>query len=102
MGLVKVSDASRYGAIKTDQNGKVTNFYEKPSNKFNTGVINAGVYIFRRSTIEDIPQDKNISLENDIIPQLVSEHKVMSITIEEDFIDIGVPESYQEAQQFFK
>ena len=101
LGLAKVSDVSRYGEVKTNQDGLVINFSEKSVENTYSGKINAGVYLFRRSTIENIPQGKVISLEKEIFPQLVNEQKVMSITFEEKFIDIGTPSSYQQSQQFF-
>lgn len=101
LGLAIVSDVSRYGEVKTDQDGLVTKFTEKSVKNTYSGKINAGVYVFRRSTIENIPADKAISLEKDIFPQLVNEKKVMSITFEEKFIDIGTPSSYQQAHKFF-
>ena len=87
--------------MKTNQDGLVTKFSEKSVENTNSGKINAGVYVFRRSTIENIPPDKSISLEKEVFPQLVNEQKVMSITFEEKFIDIGTPSSYQQSQQFF-
>ena len=101
LGLTRVPDVSRYGEVKTDPKGRITDFIEKSPDKHHSGKINAGVYVFRRSTIENIPLRKTISLEKEVFPQLVNEQKVMSITFEEKFIDIGTPSSYKQSQQFF-
>ncbi|MDA8991436.1 sugar phosphate nucleotidyltransferase [Opitutales bacterium] len=94
----KVSNVSRYGEVVFDKNFKVTSFEEK--NETNRkGFINAGIYLFQRTDIENFPQNTYISLENDILPKLIGNLSI--VPCEGDFIDIGTPDSYKEAERFF-
>jgi len=54
-----------------------------------------------KKVIVQIPSNQPMSLEKETFPKLVLEQKVMSVTFEEKFIDIGTPSSYQQARQFF-
>ena len=94
----KVSNISRYGEVVFDDDFKVTSFEEKnESNR--EGSINAGIYLFQRTDIENFPQNTNISLEKDILPKLIG--NLFVVPCERGFIDIGTPDSYKEAERFF-
>ena len=94
----KVSNVSRYGEVVFDKNFKVTSFEEK--NETNRkGFINAGIYFFHRTDLENFPQNTNISLEKDILPKLIG--NLFVVPCEAGFIDIGTPDSYKEAESFF-
>lgn len=98
--LVKVPDVSRYGCANFDSNYLVTSFDEKTSDKKN-GWINAGMYCICRELIANIPEKKNISLENDFFPSLISKG-FYAFPQDASFIDIGTPNSYKEADTFFR
>ena len=98
--LTKVSDISRYGRVITDSNGQVVTFEEKGGNG-NEGWINAGVYIMQKSLIESIPPGKYFSLERQFFPKLVK-CGLYGFRFNGDFIDIGTPETYATAEDFFK
>tara|TARA_B100001093_G_scaffold31344_1_gene27097 strand:- start:1432 stop:2136 length:705 start_codon:yes stop_codon:yes gene_type:complete len=94
----KVSNISRYGEVVFDENFKVTSFEEK-NGANREGFINAGIYLFQRTDIENFPQDTYISLEKDILPKLIGNLSI--VPCEGGFIDIGTPDSYKEAERFF-
>jgi len=54
--LTKVKDARAYGCVPCDQSGRVLDFLEKMENPV-TDLINAGCYIFKRSIIDQIPDN---------------------------------------------
>jgi D-glycero-alpha-D-manno-heptose 1-phosphate guanylyltransferase len=94
----KVANVSRYGEVVFDKNFKVTSFEEK--NETNRkGFINAGIYFFQRTDLENFPQNTNISLEKDILPKLIG--NLFVVPSEGGFIDIGTPDSYKRAERFF-
>jgi NDP-sugar pyrophosphorylase family protein len=86
-----------YGTVGTDLDGKVTNFSEKKDAK-NSGstYINAGIYLMHRSIIDALPAGNKLSLEREVLPQLVGQ-QVFGYKTTGIFIDIGTPESYRSA-----
>jgi len=60
--------------------------------------INAGVYLVRRRLLERI-RTVPCSLENDILPTLADDGQLLGHPAEGAFIDIGVPEDFERAQQ---
>lgn len=90
--LREVPDISRYGqAVLEDY--RLTGFNEKTSEAL-PGTINGGVYLMKKSLIDEIPEGK-VSLENDMIPRWLKEKKNLGGFVNEGyFIDIGIPEDY--------
>jgi D,D-heptose 1,7-bisphosphate phosphatase len=95
VALSFVKDPSRYGNVLLNSQGLVENFSEK-SNKNN--LINAGVYFFKKKLFKNY-ENKYISLENEIFPELVLNKKICGQEIYGDFIDIGLPESLMKARK---
>lgn len=98
--LIKVPDTARYGAVKIDRNLNILAFREK-SDCGGPGFINAGLYIFQRNIFDDIANQKTLSLEKDLLPNMIKPYAHGYIA-EGRFIDIGIPETYQYAEQYLK
>lgn len=97
--LTEVSDTSRYGRIELDENNQIVGFEEKKENG-GAGFINGGIYLFKKSLLLEIPENKIVSFEKDMFPNWMGK-SFYGFKTKEDFIDIGTPESYEEAQEFF-
>ena len=97
--LTHVADTRRYGKVELDVAGYVVSFNEK-TDKSGPGLINAGIYLIDRAIIEALPENTPCSLEKGIFPGLAG-GKLMGFSTQDDFIDIGTPESYQKAADFF-
>ncbi|HEX2244456.1 MAG TPA: nucleotidyltransferase family protein [Gammaproteobacteria bacterium] len=97
MLLVEVPNTKRYGSVKINADGAVTEFVEKKHD--GTGLINAGVYLLSRQVIDSIP-DGTVSLEHDIFPALMS-HPLYGYQERGRFLDIGTPEDFAAAEEFF-
>ncbi len=91
LGLCWMDNASRFGLITKESDGKITHFCEKKKGTF--GWVNSGFAILNSSLLERIPKSKICSLEEDVYPHL--EH-LTGIELEGSFFDIGLPESYAE------
>jgi len=98
--LKKMNNASRYGLVDVDANGLITTFQEK-NTKSGSGWINAGVYLFKKTVIETIPQGRSVSIEREFFSFLVG-RELYGYCSEGKFIDIGLPESYAAAEEFFR
>ncbi len=99
--LVPVADSGRYGAVEIDGQKRVTAFAEKSAER-HVGHINAGVSLFDFSILNLIARDTVVSLEHQVIPQLISEGRLFAFPTEGYFIDIGVPDDYARAQRELK
>ena len=86
-------------AVFETQEGKVTNFKEKPSFIYHS---NAGVYILKRSLISKIEKGKYCDI-TDVMEQLVTKGgKLVYDPIIGYWIDIGKTVDYEHAQEFIK
>lgn len=96
---VEKSDVRRYGSLDV-HNGYLTGFIEKGL-KSGIGLVNAGVYAFNKNIFSGMAI-RNMSIEKEIFPQLLSETKILVHKVAGDFIDIGTPESLLDASNFMK
>ena len=96
IAVVGVENASRYGTMAVEPDGRVERFTEKSGSEL-PGLINGGVYVFNRSALEYFPEGP-ASLERDVFPRLLA-HGVYALEQRGMFIDIGTPEDYARAQQ---
>jgi NDP-sugar pyrophosphorylase family protein len=97
---VLMQDASRYGTLAVDREGRLTGFCEK---RPGAGLINSGIYLFRKFLLEEFPTNQNLSMEYDVIPKLIAGHRRLFVHQAEanvPFIDIGTPESLAQADTF--
>ena len=95
---VKVRDAGRYGALVIRDDGFLVGFKEKQPGQ---GLINAGIYLFRKEVLDKLPRGKNISFELDVFPNLLAQEvPIKVIEVDAPFIDIGTEESLREAALF--
>ena len=86
-------------AVFETQEGRVTNFREKPSFIYHS---NAGIYILKRSLIAKIEKGKYCDI-TDVMEQLVTEGgKLVYDPIIGYWIDIGKTVDYEHAQEFIK
>lgn len=99
MAVLQVENASRYGTVHVDPNGRVTGFAEKTGSE-TPGVVNGGIYVFEHSVLQHIPEGP-ASLEKDVFPRLLDQ----GLYAKEQhgmFIDIGTPADYARAQQLLQ
>ena len=81
----------RYGAVVIGKDKSVLRFQEK--NDKGNGLINAGIYVFNKGVLDEIPVGRAVSLETDILPEWLKKRSYGYVT-NGPFIDIGTVESY--------
>lgn len=92
--LVRVSDPRAFGSVPTDADGNVLAFIEKTEDP-PTDQINAGTYIFKRRIIDLIPRDREVSVEREVFPALLSDGaKVCGYVDMSYWRDMGTPEDF--------
>jgi NDP-sugar pyrophosphorylase family protein len=97
--LVRVPDTARYGRVQVQEDGRVLRFEEK-ADAGGPGWINAGIYLLRRSLVLEVPQGCTVSLERELFPAWIG-RGLCGHASAGRFLDIGTPESYALAEQFF-
>lgn len=100
IALLQVEDASRYGSVGLDVDGKVMAFSEKSGGA--PGLINGGAYVMERQVLASIEPARPISLEKEVIPALIGRSaSVYGFVSGGRFIDIGTPDDYARADSYF-
>jgi glucose-1-phosphate adenylyltransferase len=112
--------ATGFGVIATDENGRVTDFVEKPSdppampNKPDTALVSMGVYVFNtKFLLEELQRDANTKgssrdFGKDVIPYLVRNAKAVAHSFSQSCVrsgtetnaywrDVGTVDAYFEA-----
>ena len=110
---VHVNDVPGFGILKTDKDGTITSFVEKPKSGFDSLVsevsdemkaegrvylASMGIYIFNRKVLYELLQgNESTDFGKEIIPQSIKTHKVVSFQYEGYWTDIGTIPSFFDA-----
>ena len=95
IALTPVSDPSRYGLVRTEADGRVRGFLEKPApEEIDTDLINAGAYVLEASVLDRIDDDGGpVSIERETFPSLIG-GGLYALAQPGYWSDVGTPESY--------
>lgn len=78
---------------------EIQGLIEKPTYNY---YANAGIYLIKRSALDEIPQDTFFNA-TDLIEKLITENKkVIRFPLNGTWIDIGNPQEYQKANELVK
>lgn len=117
---VELSEASRFGIMKIDSDGRIINFAEKPKDpeiiqEYSSGgkvLASMGNYVFNREVLirileQDALKDTSHDFGKNIIPESIQKHKVYSYSFEKTNIigsnkppywrDVGTIKSFFDA-----
>lgn len=96
-------EAHRYGVLDLDQNGRVTDFQEKPAHP-RSPWVSMGVYVFNKDVlVEQLQADADQGDESqhdfgrNIIPRMFQTHRVFGYQFQSYWRDVGTIESYHAA-----
>jgi mannose-1-phosphate guanylyltransferase len=94
IALHRVADPSGYGLVRTDDDGAVTAFVEKPPpGEADVDTINAGTYVFEPGVLDLVEPGRMVSVEREVFPRLVG-NGLFAHVGDGRWIDIGTPASY--------
>jgi D-glycero-alpha-D-manno-heptose 1-phosphate guanylyltransferase len=96
--LKPMNHPDRYGTVEMDGN-VITRFKEKDPD-LSEGLINAGVYCFSSDLLSSI-QPPIFSFEQEVLEPYAKLKKISGYISDAYFIDIGIPEDYEKANQTF-
>jgi NDP-sugar pyrophosphorylase family protein len=94
MALVTVTDTGRYGNVERSPDGMVTRFAQG-GRSGEPGLVNAGIYAFRRDAMLFIPPGRPCSLEHEVLPRLAG-RGLRGVPFDAFFVDIGLPDTYDQ------
>lgn len=106
LALRRMYHFDRYGTVEVGNQDRVLQFHEKQYR--NEGLINGGVYVLNKDLfkkveeIEEAPLPKKFSFEKDILEKHLLPLRYNGKEFKGYFIDIGIPEDYNKAQEDFK
>ena len=99
IALCPVDDPSEYGLVRRADDGEILGFVEKPEpGEIDTDEVNAGAYVLERSIFDEVPADREVSIERDVFPSLVG-HGLYGVRLEGYWLDIGTLERYRQAEK---
>ena len=97
---LSVQDTDRFGTVEVDKRGLLVRFAEK---RPGSGLINAGVYAFKSTTLSLFPNKKPLSFESDVFPYFSTGIvDTLVDSVEVPFLDIGTPASIGLAERFIQ
>lgn len=97
LALRPVADPDRYGQVRIEGD-RVTGFSAQAAST-GPGLMNAGIYLFRREIVEHIPPGR-VSLEGEVLPGLAEQGLLEAAVFPGSyFIDIGLPEDLERARR---
>lgn len=93
------NDTGRFGQVQLDDRSRIKAFSEKNS-AARPGWINAGIYLLPITWVAELPGDRKLSLEREVFPIWIG-RGLFGHPTNDAFLDIGTPESYRAASEFF-
>jgi NDP-sugar pyrophosphorylase family protein len=98
IAVIDVADAGRYGRVLLAPDGQILEFLEKTAG--GAGSINAGIYLLKTTLLASLPAGIPLSIERDLFPSLIGQ-AFYGFPVSGPFLDIGLPETYAQAADFF-
>jgi D-glycero-alpha-D-manno-heptose 1-phosphate guanylyltransferase len=100
LSLKPMKNFDRYGVVELNKDYSIKSFKEKQF--YEEGLINGGVYALNAGKFleEDLPGV--FSFEKDYLEKKFTERRMYAVIQDEYFIDIGIPQDFERAQQEMK
>jgi mannose-1-phosphate guanylyltransferase / phosphomannomutase len=91
----------QYGVVITDENGKISQFLEKPSwGEVFSDKINTGIYLFENAVLDHIPFKQEFDFSKNLFPHLLKDDLGLYGYVADGYWrDVGNLNEYQEAHQ---
>ena len=100
IAVSQVKDMRDFGTIEFSQDRRIVAFKEKTQSD-GLAYVNTGTYCLKRDVFALVTTKEKFSIEYDFFPKLVGKN-FFAYPTEGEFIDIGTPERYEQAQQFLR
>ena len=91
MAITNIKNINDYGSVVINASLEVDGFKEKSDHFKGRGLVNAGIYLFKKEILNQIPSEQKISLENEVLPSMIGQ-KFYGFRTTEKLYDIGTPQ----------
>lgn len=99
LALKPMQHFKRYGVVELNEQNTIISFKEKQY--YESGLINAGLYLVHKQSFLARSFPVKFSFEKDYLEKFVRELVFSGLSKDAYFIDIGIPEDYNRAQSEF-
>jgi D-glycero-alpha-D-manno-heptose 1-phosphate guanylyltransferase len=96
LSLKPMHHFERYGVVELNKDYSIKDFQEKK--KYDSGLINGGVYALHAVKFLEENLPEIFSFEKEYLEQFYTSRRMFGVVQDEYFIDIGIPEDYERAQ----
>ncbi len=100
LALKPMQNFSRYGVIELNEDESLKKFGEK--RYYENGLINGGLYMLNVIKFLSEPLPEKFSFETDYLEKFYNKRSMFGLVQDKYFIDIGIPEDYERAQEELK
>lgn len=100
LALKPMQNFSRYGVIELNEDESLKKFSEK--RYYENGLINGGLYMLNVIKFLSEPLPEKFSFETDYLEKFYNKRSMFGLVQDKYFIDIGIPEDYERAQEELK
>jgi NDP-sugar pyrophosphorylase family protein len=99
LATLPVADASQYGVVVTEADGRIVSFQEKPvPGSEISHQANTGIYIFEPAIFDLIPADKFCDFAMDVFPEVLRQGwPFFAVPVAGYWTDVGNPGDYLQA-----
>ena len=91
MAITNIENVSEYGSVVINDSLEVEGLKEKSDHFKGRGLVNAGIYLFKKKILNQIPSGQKISLEKEVLPSMIGQ-KFYGYRTTEKLYDIGTPQ----------
>ncbi len=97
IAVVEVENPRDFGVIIVDGEKRISQFIEKPQNPV-SNLINAGIYIIHPEILDEMPADREVSIEREVFPALIERGKKLFAYVHKGYWkDVGTIQNYRSA-----
>ncbi|MEO8582681.1 MAG: sugar phosphate nucleotidyltransferase, partial [Flavitalea sp.] len=94
--LKPMINSDRYGVVVIDEHQRIHSFKEKKW--YASSLINGGVYVLNKTALLSKKLPQKFSFEKEYLEKFYSSQPMFGQVQDEYFIDIGIPDDYNQAQ----
>ena len=85
----------------TAVDGNLVSRYDKNDGAKDTVYIDYGLHIFRKRTLDMVPDNQSYSLE-ELFPRLIALHELLAYEVGKRFYEIGSPQGFRDFNEYIK
>jgi mannose-1-phosphate guanylyltransferase/phosphomannomutase len=99
IALSRVPNPLEFGVVIVDEQGRITQFQEKPSwGEVISDTVNTGIYVLEPEVLDMIPSDTNFDFSTELFPRMLDEEMMLYGHVTEDYwCDVGSIDEYRRA-----